>query len=355
MLKILDKIVLIISICAMAGLLGAYTSSYIDPNSFVLPSLLGLAYPYLLITNLLLLLYWVTRWKKMAGFVLVVILLGFPTFMTYYGTTNTREEQKKHDLSLLSYNVRYFDIYNWSKQKDTRQKLFNYLNHFEGDIICLQEFSKKGSTLKNKEISSKLASYPYQYQYKDMGIFSRIPIIRRGVIPFDPKYTSSCIYIDIPLANDTVRIYSVHLESYGLGKQERLFMKEMTEGLKSDDIKGGIRNITRRIANANKNRAKQAEQIHTHIQSSPYPVVLCGDFNDTPLSYTYKTIKGELSDCFIEKGRGLGNTYIGEFPSFRIDYILHTSTFETVNYNRGEVTLSDHYPVMSKLRIKSAP
>lgn len=354
MLKILDKVVLVISICTMAGLLGAYTSSYIDPNSFILPSLLGLAYPYLLIANLLLLLYWITRWKKTAWFVLAVILLGIPTFMTYYGTASIQEDQKEHDLSLLSYNVRYFDIYNWSKQKDTRQKLFDYLNRFEGDIICLQEFSLNSSTLKNREIIRRLSTYPYHYLYKDMGIFSRIPIIRQGTISFDKKYTSSCIYIDIPLATDTVRIYSVHLESYRFEKEERQFMKEMAEGLKSDDIKGGIRSIVKRIVNANKNRAKQAEQINMHIQSSPYPVVLCGDFNDTPLSYTYKTIKGELSDCFIEKGRGLGNTYIGEFPSFRIDYIFHTPDLETVSYKREEITLSDHYPVTGKLRIKPA-
>ena len=354
MLKILDKVVLIISICAMAGLLGAYTASYIDPNTFVLPSLLGLAYPYLLIANLLLLLYWITRWKKTVWFVLAVILLGFPTFTTYYGTASTREEQKKHDLSLLSYNIRYFDIYNWSQQKDTRQKLFDYLNHFEGDVVCLQEFSKNEVTLRNKEIVQKLSTYPYRYLHKDMAIFSRIPFVRQGVLPFDKKYTSSCIYVDIPLSNDTVRIYSVHLESYRMGKQERQFMKEMSEGLKSDDIKGGIKNLTGRLASANKNRAKQAEQISLHIQASPYPVILCGDFNDTPLSYTYKTIKGKLLDCFIEKGRGLGNTYIGEFPSFRIDYILHTPALETISYNRGEITLSDHYPVMSKLRLKSA-
>lgn len=353
MFKILDKIVLVISICTMLGLFGAYTSSYIDPNSFVIPSLLGLAYPYLLISNLLLLLYWVARWKKTAWIMLGVILLGFPTFTTYYGTAGIQEDQKKYDLSLLSYNIRYFDIYSWSKQKDTRQKLFDYLNQFEGDIICLQEFSKNEIILKNKEIIDKLPTYPYHYLYKDMAVFSRIPIIRKGVIPFDKKYTSSCIYFDVPVAGDTLRIYSVHLESYRLGKQERKFVKEMSEGLKSNDISGGIKNITARLINANKNRAKQAEQISNHIKSSPYEVILCGDFNDTPLSYTYTTIKGDLYDCFIEKGRGLGNTYIGEFPSFRIDYILHTPALETVSYNRGDITLSDHYPVMSKLKMKA--
>lgn len=352
MLKIIDKVVLVISICVMAGLLGAYTSSYIDPNSFVLPSLLGLSYPYLLISNILLLLYWITRWKKTAWILLGVLLLGFPAFTTYYGTANTQEEQQNHDLSLMSYNIRYFDIYSWSKQKDTRQKLFDYLNKFEGDIVCLQEFSLNELILKNQTIIENLHTYPYHYLYKDMAVFSRLPIIRRGIIPFDKKYTSSCIYFDVPLAGDTVRIYSVHLESYRLGKQERKFMKEMVDGLKSADITGGIKNITTRLANANKSRAKQAEQIYTHIKASPYEVILCGDFNDTPLSYTYKTIKGDLTDCFIEKGRGLGNTYIGEFPSFRIDYILHTSKFEAVSYNRGGITLSDHYPIMSKLKMK---
>lgn len=352
MLKIIDKIVLVISICVMAGLLGAYTSSYIDPNSFVVPSLLGLSYPYLLISNILLLLYWITRWKKTAWILLGVLLLGFPAFTTYYGTANTQEEEQKHDISLMSYNIRYFDIYSWSKQKNTRQKLFDYLNEFEGDIVCLQEFSLNELILKNQTIIDNLHTYPYHYLYRDMAVFSRLPIIRKGAIPFDKKQTSACIYFDVPLAGDTVRIYSVHLESYRLGKQERKFMKEMADGLKNTDITGGIKGITLRLAKANKTRAKQAEQIYEHIKTSPYEVILCGDFNDTPLSYTYKTMKGHLSDCFIEKGRGLGNTYIGEFPSFRIDYILHTPKFEAVSYNRGVISLSDHYPVMSKLKIK---
>ena len=348
-LRIFDKIIWVISICAMMSLIGAYASSYIDPNSFVLPSLLGLAYPYILIANVLLLLYWIARWKKTAWFVLGVILLGFPT---YYGTASTESKLEKHDLSILSYNIRYFDIYGWSKQKNARQRLFDYLNQFDGDIICLQEFSVNGNAQKNQAIIDNLSTYPYHYLYKDMAVFSRIPIIRQGVIPFDKKYSSSCIYFDVPVAGDTVRIYSVHLESYRLGKQERKFRKEMSEGLKSNDITGGVKKITTRLINANKNRAKQAEQIYTHLKTSPYEVILCGDFNDTPLSYTYKTIKGHLSDCFIEKGRGLGNTYIGEFPSFRIDYILHTPKFETVSYNRGPITLSDHYPITSKLRLK---
>ncbi|MEG1737961.1 MAG: endonuclease/exonuclease/phosphatase family protein [Odoribacter sp.] len=353
MMKLLDKIVLFVSSIAMLGLLGAYTASYVNPNNFVWPSLLGLAYPYLLIANIILLLYWITRWKKAAFAVLIVILLGIPSFMTYYGTASDNEQEKDSDISLLSYNIRYFDVYKWSNQEDTKEKLFNYLNHFKGDVICLQEFSTNDNSSFQKTIIYNLKSFPYYHIYKDMAIFSQIPFIRKGNIFFDPQYSSSCIYCDIPLCGDTVRIYSVHLESYKLGKKERQFMKDISQGVKSNNIPEKVKNLTKRLTTANKNRALQAEQIKRHLQKSPYQVVLCGDFNDTPLSYTYKKLKGELEDSFIEKGRGLGNTYIGEFPSFRIDYILHTPNLETVSYSRNHIQLSDHYPITSKLRMKN--
>lgn len=352
MIKLLDKIVFIVSIGAILGLTGSYLASYINPNSFVIPSLLGLGYPYLLVANILLLLYWTTRWKKMAWIILSVILLGIPAFMTYYGTNSDKNETKEHDISILSYNIRYFDIYGWSQKKNTKEKLFEYLNKYKGDVICLQEFSANEFMFKKQDIINQLTTYKYNYIYKDMAFFSRIPLSNCGNIKFDKKYTSSCIYCDLLIAGQKVRLYSIHLESYKMGKQERKFMKEMSDGLKSDNITTGVKNITSRLIDANKNRAIQAEQIKTHISKSPYEVILCGDFNDTPLSYTYKNLKSGLKDCFIEKGRGLGNTYIGEFPSFRIDYILHTQAFETVSYSRENITLSDHYPVAVKLKIK---
>lgn len=353
MLKLFDKIVFLISVIAITGLVGAYASSFVNPNTFVFPSLLGLAYPYLLISNILLLFYWIVRWEKMVRAELIVILLGLPAFMTYYGTANTRDNGQTHDLSILSYNIRYFDIYNWSNQKDTKEKLFDYLNNFKGDVICLQEFSTKENRMEEKSVVKKLKSYPYHYIRKDMAIFSRLPILDQGYIPFSNEYSSACLYCDLDLGNHKVRLYSVHLESYKLGKKERQFMKEISQDLKNADLSGGARILTSRLTTANKNRARQADQIKSHLEKSPYKVVLCGDFNDTPLSYTYRKIKKGLNDSFIEKGRGLGNTYIGEFPSFRIDYILHTPDFETISYSRDTIELSDHYPIQSKLRVKN--
>lgn len=350
MLKLADKIIFLISVAAMLGLLGAYASSYIDPRYFVFPSLLGLAYPYLLITNILLFLYWLVRWKKTVWLELLVLLLGYPTFLSYYGTAQTSNTPEKHQLSVLSYNIRYFDLYGWSNHKNTKEKLFHYLNQFKGQLLCLQEFSTVSHPAHTQEIIRRLTAFPYHYVYKDMAIFSRLPLLHSGHISFPASFSGNCIYSDILLSKDTLRLYNVHLESYKLGKKERQFMQEIRQGLKNTDFQKEVKNLTTRLTTANRNRAHQADQISKQIEHSPYPVIVCGDFNDTPLSYTYQKIKGQLEDSFIEKGRGLGNTYIGEFPSFRIDYILHSPQLQTVSYCRDTLQLSDHYPIQSKLR-----
>jgi len=352
MLKLIDKLIFLISIPAICALIGAYASSYINPNTFVFTSLLGLAYPYLLTLNILLFFYWIIRWKKMVWAELIVLFCGIPAFMTYYGTADTSAGSPHHDFSLLSYNVRYFDFYNWSNQKDTKNKLFHYLKAFEGNMICLQEFALKENTPDEQSLIRNLKAYPYSYIRKDMAIFSRFPLFHKAYLSFGENSSGSCIYCDLADGGDTIRIFNVHLESYKLGKKERQFMKEISRGLKANDLPESTKKLTARLTTANKNRARQAEIIKQYILQSPYPTIICGDFNDTPLSYTYKKIKTGLKDSFIEKGRGLGNTYIGEFPSFRIDYILHTPGIETISYNRDKIEFSDHYPIRAKLKLK---
>lgn len=351
MIRLLDKMILLISIPALTGLLGAYTARYINPNFFVTPSILGLSYPYLLITNILLLIYWIARWKKMAILSLIVLCTGIPFFTSYYGTNKQQSDSPSYDLSLLSYNVRFFDKYGWNKDKNTYNKLLDYLNQFKGEVACLQEFPTANDSNTPRQIVKELSTYPHSYLHKDLAIFSRLPIINTGQIPFEKTTTNPALYCDIRKGEDTIRIYNIHLESYRLGQKERKFVKDITAAT-PNDLSNGIKNILSRIIKANKNRAQQALQIQKHMAQSPYKVILCGDFNDTPLSYTYRIIKAELTDSFLEKGHGLGNTYIGEFPSFRIDYIFHSPEFTTVSYTRHSISLSDHYPITCKLKIR---
>lgn len=348
MLKLLDKILLLLTFTAVAGLTGAYTARYVNPSVFVWPSLLGLAYPYLLILNFILLLYWTGRRKKTAFLSLAVIGLGIPVFMSYYGTNGNAQKATSYDWSVLSYNVRYFDRYGWNKDKKTKMKLIDYLNRVQADVVCLQEFPTPDYSLQPEGIIRELSSYRYHSVYKNMAVFSRYPLLQGGQIRFDPPSTGSCQYCDIVKDKDTVRFYNIHLESYKLGDKERKIVKNITAG-NTDGLSGGLKTIFSRILSANKNRAAQVLQFRKHLLRSPYKTVVCGDFNDTPLSYTYQKMRQGLKDSFIEKGQGLGNTYIGEFPSFRIDYILHTPEFQTAGYSRDNIALSDHYPIRCTL------
>ena len=343
--RVIDLIFRLVTIAALGGLLGSYTAPYTDPNVFAPSSLLGLAYHYLLIANLLLFLYWLFRRKKMAIVVLVVIGAGYPFLRTYYGLNAREVETEAHDLSVLSYNVRQMSLYRDSEGNGAAEGISRYLEHFDGDIAFLQEFPAGEKELRD------LPSYRDSYRYRDVAILSRHPLRNEGHLSFPKGYSAACIYADVVLPTDTLRLYCVHLESYRLGRNEIKIYKDLKEG-NSEDISEGVHTLLRRLVVANKNRAKEATLIKRHMETSPYPIILCGDFNDTPLSYTYHVLRDEMKDSFIEKGRGLGNTYIGEFPSFRIDYILHSPELETAAYARDTILYSDHYAIQSQIRLK---
>ena len=121
-----------------------------------------------------------------------------------------------------------------------------------------------------------------------------------------------------------------------------------SKALKDDERLKEIKDISFRLRDAFIKRASQAEIISKHIRNSPYPVVVCGDFNDVPVSYSYRTMKKNLNDSFVEAGKGIGTTYMGKFPSFRIDFIFHSKEIKCLNFDIPNVKLSDHFPVTSK-------
>jgi endonuclease/exonuclease/phosphatase family metal-dependent hydrolase len=206
------------------------------------------------------------------------------------------------------------------------------------------------------KIKKKLARTSYHYiKYTSLkpnsnfGIatFSKYPIVGGGDILFEKTY-NLCIYTDIYINKDTVRVYNNHLQSVRFLKQHY----ELVDSLKFPYHQKqfhGIWDITTRLKLAFKLRAMQAETIAVHIKRSPYPVMVCGDFNDTPVSYTYQTIRNNLNDAFEEAGSGFGHTYLGRFPSYRIDYILFDNNFGATNYRSPKLELSEHYPVLCRM------
>ncbi len=155
------------------------------------------------------------------------------------------------------------------------------------------------------------------------------------------------IYTDVLIREDTVRIVNLHLQSYHIDPSQysKINFQRISE---EDDIRK-MKKMGSKFKQAFIKRAVQARRIREFIDNSPYNVIVCGDFNDTPVSYAYRTVKGNLNDAFIQSGKGFGRTYIGELPSFRIDYIFHSDGFSSYNFQSEEFAFSDHLPVSCSL------
>lgn len=261
----------------------------------------------------------------------------------------------------MTYNVKLFNLYNWKNNKNIRDDIFDILNEEQADILCLQEFYRE-NTNAFKTLDTLLEFLPTKHYHEEysktlngkyffgIATFSKYPIINKGKFEFSGS-DNICIYTDVLINNDTVRIYNNHLESIRLDEHDYNFIDSIELKIDNKRIEG-VKTISKRLKNAYKKRALQVDTISKHIQSCPFSAIICGDFNDTPISYSYHKMKKGLYDSFKESGSGIGSTYSGNLPSLRIDYIFHSKNLESVYYNKIKKEYSDHYPIVSVLEFK---
>ena len=179
--------------------------------------------------------------------------------------------------------------------------------------------------------------------------FSRYPIIKKSRIPFNTSFNAA-MYTDILFQSDTVRVFNIHLQSINFRQEDYAFMDTVRLKYSNEQIKG-IRNIGSQLKKAFTMRAEQSEMIANYIRDSPHPVIVMGDFNDTPQSFAYRKIKKGMHDSFRASGRGFGNTYAGELPSVRIDYIMYSNPIISYQFKRIKIDYSDHFPITTWLYI----
>ncbi len=340
---------------AVVSLLISYLTPHISPENFWFIAFFGLAYPVLVLINLLFVIYWGIQLKKRSFYSLIIIVAGWVQMREYiqFNFSNSPDKSRKL-IKVMSYNVRSFDLYNWNKDKNTRKKMFNLISDENPDIICIQEFythdkdtifNNLDSLLHLQKAKNTHVEYTTLRRSGSWGAatFTSFPVVSKGKIVFDNS-TNTCIYTDIKINADTVRVYNVHLESIHFGYVDYKFVDDIMNNKETEEVKNS-KNILKRLKRAFIKRASQTELVAEHIEQSPYPVIVCGDFNDPPASYAYHTISQNLKDAFIESGNGFGRTYTGKFPSFRIDYILHSNKFKAYDFRTIRETLSDHFPL----------
>ena len=334
-------------------LLLVYCSVFVPPDDFWPPAFLGLLYPYLLLINLLFLSFYALRksWKLL--FSLTVILVGYQHLFNYIQPVPNFGKNQK-GIRILSYNVHYFNGDNTKKQSQ-RSRIIEYLQKEDADIICLQETPLyKTGKLSPEGIRDALPGIKH-YQlahsnsYAGPLTLSKYPIVRLGEIRFEHS-ANMVLFSDIVLKpGDTVRVYNCHFQSYMITPEDYSLTDPDKSGTNEQQLREA-KLISRKMIIAFSIRARQARTVEAQIKKCPYPVIVCGDFNDTPLSYTYHILGQQLKDSFTEAGFGLSNTYNGLLPSFRIDYILYSQHFKALTYQCERIGLSDHFPVTATLK-----
>lgn len=359
--SLLTKIGIFLFVITMLGTATALMLSYLSP--FVIPydswliAFLGLATPLLMLANLLFLLILGIKLSRWAFVPLLALILGvgyIGDFWQIQFTTKYPSEKRYNgtELKIITYNVHGFNLVEDQMGYKMKAQL-QYVVDQDPDIVAFQEVM-----LFNDADSARLASVMNRFKYKvssfvrsdynarsGLMIFSKYPLINPNAIRFVGR-ENSAMFADVIVKEDTIRIFSNHLQSTQFNLLDR-------SELMNDYVEDAARKVGSTLRDNYKARTFQADTISSLVRQSPYPTIVVGDFNDTPMSYAYNIIKGDFDDAFCEAGQGYGYTYTRLYKMFRIDFVLHTADkIETLSYDSPLEPYSDHKPVIAILGVK---
>ncbi len=341
----------------------SYLAEYVDPSHFWPLSFFGLAYPILLILNLISIIYFLSKRHIYFLLNIIIILIGYKELSRTFSFRVFENRNPLHPsgtFRLMTYNAHSFKSLDYINVPETKKEMLDIIRTEQPDILGIQEFfTKKKGEFDILDSIKEILHNPNVYYHKvqsgatestGMALFSKYPIRNIELIGFDKSLTiNGIIQADIVLPDTTFRLYCVHLQSIYFKPDDYAYLNRVKEKIKPE-LRPSKR-IFEKLKSAFIKRAEQANLIHASIEKSPYPVIVMGDFNDTPVSYTFKTIQKKLVSGFSRKGKGFGKTYNGSFPNFQIDHILSDTLFHFQDYQIIEKKLSDHYPVRADLRL----
>ena len=319
----------------------AYILPFLAPKIFPILAALTLFLPVILFVNVLFFVYWAIQLKRQMLLSGIVLLVG----ITFVNKTYKLRDDKRiatSQYSILSYNVRLFNKFGWSEKETVPIEISDFVKEQNPDFLCIQEYS----ATKYFDYSN----FPYQFFLKKgakiktgQAIFSKFKIVNSGEIVF-PNSDNSAIYVDVKIKKDTVRIYSIHLESLKITND----VSEINNDINIIDKQKSGR-IFRQISKGFKNQQLQSELIVADKKSCKYPIIICGDMNNSAFSYVYQNVRGDLQDGFVAAGKGFGKTYNFKYYPARIDYIFADKRFSIQRFdNFTNIVDSDHFPIIMK-------
>ncbi len=336
-LNLFNKFVFFLNSLVAVTLLLAYILPYVEPKRFAFVSVLSLTMPFLIIVNLLFVIYWLLQVQKQLLLSLIVLLVGFQHLGSLYKVSSSNQNEDADNIVVMNYNVRLFNVFKWIPDINAGKEISQFINEKKPDIISMQDYRPdKGLALKDYY---KFESLSGGKIINGQAIFSKFPIIHKGTIEF-PNTFNNAIFADVVKGKDTIRVYNVHLQSFKIDVSTDPLKKETSESL------------VKRVEKTFSLQQSQTELFLEHKSRSPYKVIVCGDFNNTAYSYVYKEIRAGMQDAFVEAGNGFGRSFDFKFFPVRIDYIMVDDHFDVNTFKTFDLKLSDHFPIMSRVKIK---
>ncbi|MCL1850646.1 MAG: endonuclease/exonuclease/phosphatase family protein [Bacteroidetes bacterium] len=351
---------------AALGLLLSFLAQFIPPTWGSYIAFCGLGFIYILAINALFVVLWLPIKYPFALISLSLILLNVGNMDKHFQLKETEKPPScTNCIKVMSYNVKLFGLYdteNKKMRKQNKNKILQYINEEQPDIVCFQEyfydqsgkldFNTTDTLLSILKLKSKNSHFEYFTAtrgdfYYGFATFSKNKIVGNGIVEM-PDSTVIATYIDFKNRNDTIRVYNCHLasihfenEDYEIGKQ--LIINPMND----PKWQKKVNILYKKMELAYKIRRHQTKVLKQHLKKCSYYIILCGDLNDSPASFAYNKVAGNLKDSFRESGKGMDRTYLGEtFPKFRIDYILHDRAYKSYGHTVGtDISISDHYPI----------
>ncbi|HYF32417.1 MAG TPA: endonuclease/exonuclease/phosphatase family protein [Chitinophagaceae bacterium] len=371
--RLTKRFFIITNITLASLLLLSCANAFLHPGQWWLIALLGLLFPLLVLLVFGFLIFWTLIGSRWAFVSLMALILSWPNLAAFYAwnfSAGFKAEKQPSAVRILSWNVHYFDqMYRQGQQQQSQRiPIINFLKQQDADVLCLQEFFESNSPGYDSNINyiKQNLDYPYHYFVDDYRlahnlykvgpvIFSRYPIISTQRLEFDGaanmRLSESLISADLNVHGDTIRIYTTHLQSVMFRRRDYQYIEKIKKV--EDSLLEASKSIVKKLRQAYSIRGSQAESVRHELDNSPYPSVLCGDFNDVPNSYTYFRIRGGMQDAFISRGAGIGRTYSSISPTLRIDYIFADDRFSIDQCKKVELSYSDHYPVIADLILRN--
>lgn len=340
---------------------------YIVPSKLTFVAYLGLGFPFILAVNVIYLVLWIIFWRWRYALVqFVVLILCWIPISTYFPINFKTKDVPEESFKILTYNVRGF---NWLTGKEARKNpMLDYIAESDADIICLQEFAvstrkDRGGIITESELNKILKKYPYRsierlgnrkgHTAYGIACYSKFPIHKSALLPLNSTFNGAAIY-EMEIKGKLVTFVNVHLESNRINAEDKkLYSNFLKNSADRETFDAVANNIQERLGVAYKSREEQANIIAKYIaEQNTMATIVCGDFNDTPISYAYHHIRGNMIDAYANSGLGQGMTYHENHFWFRIDFMMHSLAFQSYNSTVGKVKYSDHYPVWTYLHFR---